>query len=222
MVVLIHVDPRYTVQSPLTMCISFKYIFLTFVILGPSNPKRVIDVDLELLIEELLQLWHVGVRTYDNATNNAFIVPAALMWTVNDLPTYRMASGWSTACVIGCLVSMDDTRAFYLQHDRKACCFDCYRQFLIEHHPYQRSKKAFKKNHIEYKVARLRLRGDQILEHKKRICEWIHGLKFPYGYESNLACCADMTELRMHDMKSHNCHVFMQKLVSTGFREMLP
>ncbi|KAL0328063.1 UNVERIFIED_CONTAM: hypothetical protein Scaly_2238900 [Sesamum calycinum] len=37
------------------------------------------------------------VRTYDHATNQAFIMRAALMWTVNDLPAYGMASGWSTA-----------------------------------------------------------------------------------------------------------------------------
>ncbi|KAL0324750.1 UNVERIFIED_CONTAM: hypothetical protein Scaly_2442100 [Sesamum calycinum] len=29
-------------------------------------------------------------------------------------------------------------------------------------------------------------------------------------------------ELRMHDMKSHGYHVFIQKLILTGFREMLP
>ncbi|KAL0405749.1 UNVERIFIED_CONTAM: hypothetical protein Slati_3888800 [Sesamum latifolium] len=63
------------------------------VIPGPSNPKHLIDVYLEPLIEELLQLWHVGVRTYDHATDNEFIMRAALMWTVNDLPAYGMASG---------------------------------------------------------------------------------------------------------------------------------
>ncbi|KAL0392391.1 UNVERIFIED_CONTAM: hypothetical protein Sradi_2461900, partial [Sesamum radiatum] len=58
-------------------------------------------------------------------------------------------------------------------------------------------------------------------EQKRRVCEWIRDLKFPDGYASNLARCVDMMELRMHGMKSHNCHVFMQKLVSIAFREML-
>ncbi|KAL0445963.1 UNVERIFIED_CONTAM: hypothetical protein Slati_1724200 [Sesamum latifolium] len=31
-----------------------------------------------------------------------------------------------------------------------------------------------------------------------------------------------MTELRMHGMKSHDCHVFMQKLIPIAFSEMLP
>ncbi|KAL0282750.1 UNVERIFIED_CONTAM: hypothetical protein Sradi_7252600, partial [Sesamum radiatum] len=47
-----------------------------------------------------------------------------LMWTVNDLPTYGMASGWSTVGVMVCPVCMDGTRAFRLQHRRKACYFD--------------------------------------------------------------------------------------------------
>ncbi|KAL0329072.1 UNVERIFIED_CONTAM: hypothetical protein Sradi_4893900 [Sesamum radiatum] len=71
---------------PPGMCMSSEYMFLMMVILGHSNMKYLIDVYLEPLIEELLQLWHVGVRTYDHAADWAFIMRAALMWTVNDLP----------------------------------------------------------------------------------------------------------------------------------------
>ncbi|KAL0393355.1 UNVERIFIED_CONTAM: hypothetical protein Sradi_2558300 [Sesamum radiatum] len=59
-------------------------------------------------------------------------------------------------------------------------------------------------------------------EQKRRVYEWIRGLKFSNGYASNFACCVDMTELRMHGMKSHDCHVFMQKLILIAFHEMLP
>ncbi|KAL0373234.1 UNVERIFIED_CONTAM: hypothetical protein Scaly_1005000 [Sesamum calycinum] len=59
-------------------------------------------------------------------------------------------------------------------------------------------------------------------EQKRRVCEWIRGLKFPDGYASNLTRCVDMTELQMHDMKSHNYHVFMQKWIPIAFRKMLP
>ncbi|KAL0349543.1 UNVERIFIED_CONTAM: hypothetical protein Sradi_4103500 [Sesamum radiatum] len=146
------------------MCMSSEYIFLMMVIPGPSNLKRLIDVYLEPLIEELLQLWHVGVRTYDHATDRAFMMRAALMWTVNNVPAYGMVFGWSTTGVMGCPICMDDTRAFHLQHGRKACYFDCHRQFLFAHHSYRRNKKAFTKNGIENKVAHSRLTGDQILD----------------------------------------------------------
>ncbi|KAL0352236.1 UNVERIFIED_CONTAM: hypothetical protein Scaly_1612300 [Sesamum calycinum] len=54
-----------------------------------------------------------------------------------------------------------------------------------------------------------------------RVCEWIRGLKFPDGYASNLARCVDMMELQMHDMKSYDCHVFMQKLIPIAFLGIL-
>ncbi|KAL0294763.1 UNVERIFIED_CONTAM: hypothetical protein Sradi_6869600 [Sesamum radiatum] len=147
-----------------------------------------------------------------------------------------MASRWSTEGVMGYLICMDDTRAFHLQHGRKACYFDCHRQFLPTHHSYRRNKKAFKKNRVKNKVARPRLTKARSSirsnvmpkavytlgkDQKRRVCEWIRDLKFPDGYASNLACYVDMMELRMHGMKSHDCHVFMQKLISIAFSEML-
>ncbi|KAL0329089.1 UNVERIFIED_CONTAM: hypothetical protein Sradi_4895600 [Sesamum radiatum] len=70
--------------------------------------------------------WCTDARS---CTNQAFMMRAALMWTVNDLPAYGMASGWSTAGIMGCPICMDDTSAFHLQHGRKACYFDCHRRF---------------------------------------------------------------------------------------------
>ncbi|KAL0326490.1 UNVERIFIED_CONTAM: hypothetical protein Sangu_1727000 [Sesamum angustifolium] len=170
----------------LGMCMSFEYMFLMMVIPGPSNPKCLIGVYLEPLIEELLQLWHVCVRTYDHATDKVFIMRAVLMWIVNDLPTYGMASGWSTAGVIGYLVYMDDRRAFHLQHCRKAYYFDCHRQSLLEHHSYRRNKKAFMKNLVENKVIRLRLTGDQILDRVVNISPAVEmPLSLPDSYDSD-------------------------------------
>ncbi|KAL0455892.1 UNVERIFIED_CONTAM: hypothetical protein Slati_0928400 [Sesamum latifolium] len=111
--------------------------------------------------------WNCGLKSCcscDHATDNEFIMRAALMWTVNDLPAYGMASGWSIVGIMGCPICMDDTRAFHLQHGRKACYFNCHRQFLPEHHLYQRNKKVLTKNRVENKVARPRLNGDQLLD----------------------------------------------------------
>ncbi|KAL0297732.1 UNVERIFIED_CONTAM: hypothetical protein Sradi_6825300 [Sesamum radiatum] len=47
------------------------------------------------------------------------------------------------------------------------------------------------------------------------------GLRFPDGYTSNIARCVDIANLRLHSMKSHDCHVFMQKLIPIAFRELL-
>ncbi|KAL0440442.1 UNVERIFIED_CONTAM: hypothetical protein Slati_2527200 [Sesamum latifolium] len=127
-----------------------------------SNPKRLIDVYLEPLIEELWNLWHVAILTRDSAKDETFTMCAALMWTVNGLSAYGMASRWSFVGIMGCSVCMKDTRAFYLQNGRKACYFDCHKQFLPPDHPYHRNKKAFTKNQVEMKVASPRLTGEQI------------------------------------------------------------
>ncbi|KAL0448023.1 UNVERIFIED_CONTAM: hypothetical protein Slati_1930200 [Sesamum latifolium] len=70
---------------PLGMCMSSEYMILTMVIPGHSNPKCLIDIYLEPLIEELQNLWHVGVLTRDSARDETFAMRTVLMWTVNDL-----------------------------------------------------------------------------------------------------------------------------------------
>ncbi|KAL0322170.1 UNVERIFIED_CONTAM: hypothetical protein Scaly_2513400 [Sesamum calycinum] len=102
------------------MCMNSEYMFLTMVIPDTSNLKRLITVYLKSLIEELQNLWHVDLLTHDNATNQAFVMHTRLMWTVNDLSVYGMASRWSAAEVMGCPVYIDDTWTFHLPHGRKA------------------------------------------------------------------------------------------------------
>ncbi|KAK4398130.1 hypothetical protein Sango_1288500 [Sesamum angolense] len=59
-------------------------------------------------------------------------------------------------------------------------------------------------------------------DQKRKVCEWVKCLRFPDRYASNLSRCVDMTELRLHGMKNHDCHIFMQKLIPVAFREMVP
>ncbi|WMV38837.1 hypothetical protein MTR67_032222 [Solanum verrucosum] len=51
---------------------------------------------------------------------------------------------------------------------------------------------------------------------------WVKGLKFPDGYVSNLGRCPDTNAKMILGMKSHDCHVFMQRLMPIAFRELLP
>ncbi|KAL2226265.1 UNVERIFIED_CONTAM: hypothetical protein Sindi_1985200 [Sesamum indicum] len=83
------------------------------VILDSSNPKRLINVYLELLIEELQNLWYMGVLTHNSMKNEIFLKCATLMWTVNDLSAYGTASGWSSTSVMRCPVVWK-ARAFHL------------------------------------------------------------------------------------------------------------
>ncbi|KAL0434385.1 UNVERIFIED_CONTAM: hypothetical protein Slati_2772800 [Sesamum latifolium] len=202
---------------------------------------------------------------------------------------------------MGCPICMEDTQAFRLQHGRKACYFDCHRQFLPHDHPYRRNKRSFTKNRQERKIARPRLTGDEIRRRVEQYGTAVEEpLTYPPGYgnvhkwtkksifwdlsywnthlirhnldvmhiEKNVfnnifntvmdikgktkdnlnarkdlknicnrpelevderrpnampkAACVDNANLRVHGMKSHDCHIFMQKLTSVAFRELLP
>ena len=57
---------------------------------------------------------------------------------------------------------------------------------------------------------------------KKELFDWLTKLKFPYGYMSNMGRCVDKQRLRLLGMKSHDCHVSMQRLMPIAFRELLP
>ncbi|KAL0302854.1 UNVERIFIED_CONTAM: hypothetical protein Sradi_6153500 [Sesamum radiatum] len=97
----------------------------------------------------------------------------------DDLPTYEMTSGWSTPGIIDFPTCMDDTRAFYLQHGRKTCYFDCHRWFLPQDHLYRRNKKAFTKNLLERNIARPRLTRAEI---RVPMEEYISAIKQPLTY----------------------------------------
>ncbi|XP_074560392.1 uncharacterized protein LOC141816527, partial [Curcuma longa] len=56
----------------------------------------------------------------------------------------------------------------------------------------------------------------------KEICCWTKSLKLPDGYSSNISRCVNVSECKFIGMKSHDCHVFMQKLLPIAFRDLLP
>ncbi|XP_057779596.1 uncharacterized protein LOC130998182 [Salvia miltiorrhiza] len=320
---------------PPWMCMKEQFMFLTILVPGPRNPKEKLDVFLQPLIAELIQLWNVGVLTYDVSLKQNFQMRAALLWTISDFPAYSMLSGWSTAGRLACPHCMDETEAFTLSHSGKQSWFDNHRKFLPINHPFRKDKKSFTKNkvvtaqppqgksgqeilaeielmgfvkvtgenqeainkasarrygtgwkkrsifwdlpywkfllirhnldvmHVEKNVfdnvfntvlnvpgrtkdtsksreelntycSRPALKRNQETNkypkacytldtnEKRVLCEWVKTLRFPDGYVSNMGRCVDLSKLKMFGMKSHDCHVFMQRILPIAFRELLP
>ena len=58
--------------------------------------------------------------------------------------------------------------------------------------------------------------------HLKDVCEWYKNLKFLYGYASNLVRCVNVKDCRFYRLKSHDCHVFMQRLLQLAWHDLLP
>jgi len=66
--------------------------------------------------------------------------------------------------------------------------------------------------------ANYTLTVDQI----KLVYQWIKELRMSNGYSSNLARCANVDKGTMHEMKSHDCHMFMECLLLIAFSSLLP
>ncbi|XP_074264225.1 uncharacterized protein LOC141586784 [Silene latifolia] len=57
---------------------------------------------------------------------------------------------------------------------------------------------------------------------KKSVCEFLHGVKVPQGYSSNIKNLVSLKELKLVGLKSHDCHTLMQQLLPVALRGVLP
>ncbi|CAM8989544.1 unnamed protein product [Rhodiola kirilowii] len=135
---------------PPWLCMNMRFIWLTILVPGPSNPKKRLDIYLRPLIDDLVRLLNVGIDTYDANRKHSFTLRAALMWTVSDFPAYAMLSGWSTQGKLGCPYCMEDTKTFVLKNGRKVSYFGCHRRFLSTNHPYREDGRHFYRDRIDF------------------------------------------------------------------------
>ncbi|XP_027174679.1 uncharacterized protein LOC113774329 [Coffea eugenioides] len=57
---------------------------------------------------------------------------------------------------------------------------------------------------------------------KQKLCQFLSSLKFPDGFASNISHCVKPKECQISGMKSHDYHVFLQRLLPLAIRGMLP
>ncbi|RVX13245.1 hypothetical protein CK203_018034 [Vitis vinifera] len=105
--------------------------------LGPHSPGKEIDVYLRPLIDELKELWHDGIETYDVSIGQYFKMYATILWTINDFPAYGMLSGWSTKGYMACPVCNVDTSS---QSLRSKICYMGHRRYMPTNHPWRKSR----------------------------------------------------------------------------------
>ncbi|XP_012849704.1 PREDICTED: uncharacterized protein LOC105969495 isoform X1 [Erythranthe guttata] len=56
---------------------------------------------------------------------------------------------------------------------------------------------------------------------KKRFCEFLKAVKFPDGYAANISRCVNIKDDKITGLKSHDCHVLLQRLLPVGLRGYL-
>ncbi|XP_057418581.1 uncharacterized protein LOC130712785 [Lotus japonicus] len=54
-------------------------------------------------------------------------------------------------------------------------------------------------------------------EQQMAVCKWVSELKMPDGYASNLSRCVNIRKGNFIGMKSHDCHIFMERLLPIAF-----
>jgi hypothetical protein len=74
--------------------------------------------------------------------------------------------------------------------------------------------------HDNGKITKLKANFCLSSNEVKKVCKWIKELKMPDGYASNLARCVDVNRGKVHGMKSHDCHVFMECLLPFAFSSL--
>ncbi|CAI0559000.1 unnamed protein product [Linum tenue] len=55
-------------------------------------------------------------------------------------------------------------------------------------------------------------------EERRDFCQFLREVKFPDGYASNISRCANVSEGKLTGLKSHDCHVLLQRLLPVGVR----
>lgn len=127
---------------PPWLCMKQSNFILSVLTQGPKEPGQKIDVYLQPLIEELKELWEIGVHTYDASKNEMFTLRASLMWTLNDFPAYADLSGWSTKGEFACPTCNKRPQAQWLKHSRK-WTYVGHGRFLKSNHPFRKDKRSF-------------------------------------------------------------------------------
>ncbi|KAK7308273.1 hypothetical protein VNO77_41875 [Canavalia gladiata] len=150
---------------PPWLCMKRKFMMLSMLISGPTQPGNDIDVYLAPLIEDLKQMWEVGVEVYDGYREESFLLRAMLFGTINDFPAYGNLSGYSIKGQCACPICEENTDWKRLQHCKKNV-FLGHRRFLHPNHPYRGWKRAFNGN-VEYGTPPIPLIGDMLYEKVK-------------------------------------------------------
>lgn len=57
---------------------------------------------------------------------------------------------------------------------------------------------------------------------RRLLCQWLSDLKVTDGYSGNLSRCVNAVQTSISDMKSHDYHVFMERLLPLIVRELFP
>ncbi|KAL5540395.1 hypothetical protein UlMin_042418 [Ulmus minor] len=151
-----------TYNLPPWLVMKRKFMMLTLLISGPKQPGNDIDVYLAPLIDDLKELWEVGVDVYDAYKKEVFNLKAILLWTINDFPAYGNLSGCTVKGYKACPICGDNTVSQRLECSKKIS-YCGHRKYLPRGHKFRKQKKAFDGNE-EHGLPPNPLSGEEVFE----------------------------------------------------------
>jgi hypothetical protein len=87
---------------PPSMCMKQSNFILSFLIPGKDAPGSDMNLYCEPLVNDLLDMFENGVRTYDASRGEYFQLRAAILWTITDFPGLGYVSGSVTSGLAAC------------------------------------------------------------------------------------------------------------------------
>ena len=58
-------------------------------------------------------------------------------------------------------------------------------------------------------------------EERVAFCVFLKSIRFPYGYASNLTRCISADGSKVQGLKTHDCHILLQRILPTGLRGLV-
>jgi hypothetical protein len=58
-------------------------------------------------------------------------------------------------------------------------------------------------------------------DERRAFCEFIRAVRFPDGYAANLAKCISPDGCKLQGLKTHDCHILLQRILPAGLRGMM-
>jgi hypothetical protein len=114
-------------------------------------------------MEEIKELWH-EIDAYDSHLKCRFNLRVVYLWSIYDYLTYDKFVGWCVHDRLNCLICMDDTYAFRLQHSKNVSFFGCHRRFLPSNHTFRNDTQLFLKGKTVRKGSPKRKFGAYIIK----------------------------------------------------------
>lgn len=146
---------------PPWVCMKQTNFMLSLLISSTKAPGDKMDVYLKPLIEELKELWEQGVEMFDASKKETFVMRAALLWTINDFPTYSTLSGYSTRGEKACPCCGLDTESLWLNKSQKYRYLG-HRRWLGGNHSFRTDSPSFDGTE-ELRAALMRTSGTTLL-----------------------------------------------------------